>query len=217
LLFQALDVQTAGYVLGRPPDLPASIFDDGGNPPRRFGNVSEAEAWLIPLLHSCHHFTARASAFKYLPRAPTVSDFLLEQGRHVARLSQWLEILDHNMLSVRPGTVQQVSTRSYSHALMLRAQCLNTIIYASTILSAYEAAHDIHDSRFTQIVEDVDAAVSHNEGMADGLHQYRPGPGILQSLFFTAIKYRHSARRRRAIELLQRTGLEGPWTANCFQ
>jgi hypothetical protein len=57
----------------------------------------------------------------------------------------------------------------------------------------------------------VGAAVSNNEGITDGLHQYRPGPGILQSLFFTAIKYRHSARRRRAVELLRRTGLEGPW------
>jgi hypothetical protein len=38
-----------------------------------------------------------------------------------------------------------------------------------------------------------------------------PGPGILQTLFFTAIKYRHSAHRRRAVELLGRTGLEGPW------
>jgi hypothetical protein len=27
----------------------------------------------------------------------------------------------------------------------------------------------------------------------------------------TAIKYRHSARRRQAVELLRSTGLEGPW------
>jgi hypothetical protein len=31
-LFQALDMHTAGYVIGRPPDLPASVFDLTGNP-----------------------------------------------------------------------------------------------------------------------------------------------------------------------------------------
>jgi hypothetical protein len=211
LLFQALDVQTAGYVLGRPPDLPTSMFDDGRTRSRPFGSVSEAEARLIPLLHSCYHFTAHASAFKYLSHPSIASDVLIEQGRHIARLSQWLEILDHDVLSVRPSAALRMSAKTYSHALMLRAQCLSTIVYASTLLSAHEAAYDLHASRFTQIIEDVATALSNHQDTMTDLHQYRPGPGILQSLFLTAIKYRHSAQRRKAVELLRRSGLEGPW------
>jgi hypothetical protein len=221
LLFQALDVQTAGYVLGRPPDLPTIIFNEVRDRSRRFENVSEAEAWLIPLLHSCYHFTARASAFKYLPHSPTASDLLLEQGRHIARLSQWLEILDRNLLSVQPGAVQQLSTKSYSHALMLRAQCLGTLIYASNVLSPYEASYDLHASRFTQIVEDVATALSNSSDTMTDLHQYRPGPGILQSLFLTAIKYRHSARRRQAADrppsCCEGLAWKAPGTASCLQ
>jgi hypothetical protein len=56
-------------------------------PSRQFASVSEAEARLLPLLHSCYHFTARATAFKYLPHAPSASDLLLEQGHHLALLS----------------------------------------------------------------------------------------------------------------------------------
>ncbi len=41
--------------------------------------------------------------------------------------------------------------------------------------------------------------------------QYSLEPGILQPLFFTAIKYRHSAWRRNAIQLLRKVGREGPW------
>lgn len=211
LLFEALDVQTAGYVLGRPPDLPTSVFDRAGNRSEKLGSVNEAEARLVPLLHSCYHFTAHATAFKYLPHAPNASVLLLEQGRHLAHLSQWLEILDRNVLSVQPGAVQQLATKSYSHALMLRAQCLGNLVYASTVLSPYEASYDLHTSRFTQIVEDVATALTnHPDTMAD-IHQFRPGPGILQALFFTAIKCRHSALRRHAVDLLRRAGLEGPW------
>lgn len=41
--------------------------------------------------------------------------------------------------------------------------------------------------------------------------KFRPGLGIIQPLLFTALKYRHGTWRRRAIALLLRADIEGPW------
>jgi hypothetical protein len=158
------------------------------------------------VLHSCYHFNARASPFKYLPRASIPSDILIEQGLHIANLSQWLEVLDHDVLAFRPGAVQKLSAKTHSHTLILQAQCLSTTIYASTVLSPDETSYDFYGPRYRQIIGDVAIALGNHQDTNIYLHQRRPGPGIVEPLFLTAIKYRYSTRRRQAVELLRRTG-----------
>ena len=70
-------MQTASYVFGCPPTLPATLFDNARNHLQQFATVSKAETRLI--------------------HASIPSDIFIEQGRHIANLSQWLEILDHDV------------------------------------------------------------------------------------------------------------------------
>ena len=151
-------MQTSSYVLGCPPNLPATLFENAGILLPPFTTISEAETRLVEVLHSCYHFNARASPLKYLPRASITPDIIIGQGRHIANLSQWLEILDHDVLAFQPGAVQKLS-KTHSRALILRAQCFNTVIYASTVLYPDETSYDFHGPRFRRIIEDVAIAL----------------------------------------------------------
>ena len=130
---------------------------------------------------------------------------------HIAYLTQWLEALHRDLLGGQAGLVQAPSLIAYSHALVLRAQCLITIVYLSTVLSPKEAAYDVHDLRFRRIIEDVATVLDQDRSSVPGPGQYCLEPGVLQPLFFTAIKYRHSVLRRKAVELIRKVGREGPW------
>jgi hypothetical protein len=82
-----------------------------------------------------------------------------EQGRHIVNLSQWLEILDHDVLAFQPSAVQKLSAKTHSHALMLRAKCLSSTFHASTVLSLDKASYDFHGLCFRQIIEDIAIAL----------------------------------------------------------
>lgn len=211
LLIYTMDIQTTSYVLDKPPDLPplnsALTACDHSN----MKSVKDAWLLLVPLLHSCYHFTAHASQYKYLPRHAISQDIFVEQGRHIAQLSLWLAKLDHDILSPRARNVSNLAVHSYTHALMLRILCVSTMIYASTVLSPYETVYDNHASSFQQIVTDVTAVLGTTPKSPTDLGQFRPGPGIIQPLFFTAMKYRHSQWRRLAIDVLKRAGRERPF------
>jgi hypothetical protein len=85
------------------------------------------------------------------------------------------------------------------------------IITASIILSPLETEYDSHASSFQQVIENSAKAIGGNQQNIGSQGQFSAGPGIYHPLFFTALKFRHSKLRRKAIKLLHEAGREGPW------
>lgn len=206
LMFMTLDIQKASYALGQPPELSVSPQEPLQPKPSNIPDTRTAELQLVRLIHSCYHFTSQASHCKYLPRATIPPDLVFEQGRHIAKLSLWLNTLNQVIL-----TSHDPSTDTYHHALVLRSQCLSTLVYLSTILSPHECSYDVHAPHFQRVIQDAATVLAQDSVLSSPLRQFRPCPGIVQPLFFTAIKYRHSHWRRQAIEQLRRSGREGPF------
>lgn len=211
LMFMTLDIQTASYALGQPPCLSVSAHEDPPHTSLNTRNINEAGRYIVRLIHSCYHFTAHASESKYLPRPAVPSELVLEQGRHIANLSLWIHILNKALLFPDPNPGDNLSPDTHCHALILRTQCLSTLIYVSTVLNPEECSYDLHGPQFQQIIRDAATILAQDSGSSSPLRQFRPSPGIVQPLFFTAIKYRHGLWRRQAVELLRRSGREGPF------
>jgi Fungal specific transcription factor domain len=214
LMFMTLDIQKASYVLGQPPDLSVSCLQN--LPPVSSGvpNINETELHLVRLIHSCYHFTAHASQFKYLSRALIPAELIQEQSRHIVMLSLWLDNINRDFLPDHPDSRQKLSPDAHCHALVLRSQCLSTLVYLSTVLSAQESSYDVHALRFQRIIRDAATVLTRASGVSSQLPHIRPCPGIIQPLFFTTMKYRHENWRQQAIGLLRRAGREGPFDGN---
>ena len=210
-LFRALDTHRSSYVLGRPPEMPSSFFDSGLDRPLPIERLGISSMRLVPLMHSCYHFIAKASECRDLSSASLLPEILVEQGRRVAELSSWLKTLEEHTLPTRTDTVHKSLSGVSRHTMMLRAQCLIMIIIIFTITSPFETTYDVFAPQFQQIVQHSAVALGDNRDYLNGLGQFYAVPGITQPLFFTALKYRHSAWRRQAIQLLRGAGREGPW------
>jgi hypothetical protein len=211
LMFLTLDIQKASYILSQPPDLDALSDQDLRLVSSNTWSVTGAEFQLVRLIHTSYHFTAQASQFKYLPRAAVPCDLVFKQGLLIAKLSIWLDILNQNFSSNQVDSAHKLSSEGFYHTLILRSQCLSTLVYLSTVLSPHECSYDIHGPRFQRIVQDAGTILSNDGGSVPELRQFRPSPGIIQPLFLAATKYRHAVWRRRAIELVRRAGREGPF------
>ncbi|GKU15149.1 unnamed protein product, partial [Fusarium langsethiae] len=202
-LFCKLDLHVATYGVSNPPHLPPlpAITTDimTSLPPDRS---------LYKILHSCYHFTARAHQYKYASRRIMPHDLLIEQGRQLGTLKQWLS---HNSLP-SPWDVE-----SDESLLVLRAQCLTALIHASTILEPRETSYDYYGPDFEEIVTTIEALLMskcHQQDSQYGnLPSFIPEMGIIPPLYFTAKKYRNSYWRRKAFRLIGKCGKEGPWCA----
>ena len=126
----------------------------------------------------------------------------MEQGRHIATLTDWL------------ATYDQGSQDSVPELPVLRAQCLSTLIYVSTILCPYEITYDLYTTHFRYIIEIAEKIVhERNTESPPILQHFKIQPGLIQPVYLTAMKCRDPQVRRRAVRLLSRLGVEGPWDA----
>ena len=149
---QALDLQTASYVLSRPPDLPCTFQTEILRPSTRFLVPNDAHTMLLSLLHTCYYFTSQAVSYKYLHYSMVPPDLVIEQGRYIAILLEWLAQFELNF-STGSTTAGITSDRSRRSFLVLWVQCLRTRIHVSTILSPHEKAYDAYAKSFEQILE----------------------------------------------------------------
>ncbi|KAH7250928.1 hypothetical protein BKA59DRAFT_122921 [Fusarium tricinctum] len=202
-LFQKLDLHVATYGVCNPPHLPplSAIKTDSiiSLPPDRS---------LYKILHSCYHFTARAHQYKYTNRRLTPPELLIEQGRQIGTMKQWLSL---NTVS-SPG-----NTESDESLLVLRTQCLAALIHASTILEPRETSYDFYGPDFEEIVTTAKALLMskcyQQDSRYDSLPSFIPEMGIIHPLYLTAKKYRNAYWRRKALQLIRKCGREGPWCA----
>jgi Fungal specific transcription factor domain len=209
LTFMTLDIQKASFALGQSPDLAVYNREPIAHDPSGVQNIHEAEQQLVRLIHSCYHFTAQASDYKYTKCVQ--SGLTVQQGRHIAALSLWLERFSRELLPTSPDSSHRLSSDTQYHALVLRSQCLSTLIYLCTVLGPHEKSYDLHGESFQRIVRDATIVLANGSGAPTELQQFSPSPGMIQPLFLTATKYRHGLWRRQAIELLRQSGREGPF------
>lgn len=205
-IFQKLDLQVATYALGMGPLLPSvnvGKLEDRETEPM---TMQMADKTLFQALHAAYRFCARAAEYKYKVNAPERDFLVVEQDRNIASLNAWLAWYQKGY---------QSSGRWFSDAdrlqgLVLQAQCLSALIYASNILDPYETAYDKYAPHFQRIVQCVEQVLDANKSPIN-LPTFNPEIGIIQPLYLTAVKYRHSRWRSKAIALLSRCGREGPW------
>ena len=188
---QSLDLQAAWYVLSDPPRLPPSVEPWEGV--QLNSDAATIEASTISLLHNCYHFTSRAGKFKYRLRGDQPAALILEQNRYIAALTGWL------------ATYNEMSTgskRSLVKCSVLRAQCLSTLIYVSTILCPHEITYDLYSAHFQKIVQLSEGIVAlSGNAQSSPLQHFKIQPDLFQALYLTAMKCRDSQLRRRAVQL----------------
>ncbi|KAI1044235.1 hypothetical protein LB505_008639 [Fusarium chuoi] len=206
LLLKKLDLHVATYAVSHPPNLPMKPFVMGeilqSYPP---------DGSLFKILHSTYHFTAKAFRYKYTSRRTIPPELLIEQGRQLANLKQWLSL---NEVSPTSDTEQHESL------IVLRSQCLAALINAATILEPRETAYDCYSPEFEEIITSIGALLL-SKGLrgvprretSDWLPSFVPEMGIIHPLYFTAKKYRSPFWRRKALSLILKSGKEGPWCA----
>lgn len=203
-LFEKLDLHTATYVLTRSPDLPSL------QPATPHSTTLSPDRVLCRILHACYHFISTARQYKYTNLSLIPSNILIEQGRHLGNLQWWLSC--HQLDPSRP-----VIDPQNEQLIILRAQSLAGLIHCATVLQPYESAYDSYDREFKEILKlaealfDMQPEAMNPPGYYGGLPHFAPEMGIIQPLFLTALKYRHPFWRRKALDLLQKSGREGPW------
>ncbi|KAJ3455037.1 hypothetical protein MRS44_013637 [Fusarium solani] len=140
-LFQKLDLHIATYDVGIAPHLPPqpliAIEDVLSDPP---------DQSLSRVLHSCYHFISAAYPYKYTSRRIIPPELLIEQGRQLSNMRQWLA---NNQVPSSPTPNTHVQDESL---FVLRAQCISALVYASTVLDPWETALDCFGPEFEEIV-----------------------------------------------------------------
>jgi hypothetical protein len=66
-------------------------------------------------------------------------------------------------------------------------------------------------SNFSAIVEDAEIVLQHHLSGGHGYFNFSLDLGVIQPLYFTAIKCRELRNRKKAVDLLSRSGREGPF------
>ncbi|EXJ70711.1 uncharacterized protein A1O5_05701 [Cladophialophora psammophila CBS 110553] len=204
-LFGKLDLQVITYALGNAPELQCPVAAPGMDGDVTMFTPRKADRTLFRTLHSCYSFATRAAEYKYLPRAASREVLVLDQSRHIAELNKWLSC--YRQYSKMGHGISAVNGL---HGLVLQAHCLSALIYVSNILEPFETAYDKYALQFQQLVECVERAMRAKPAEAE-MPTFNAEMGIIQPLFFTAIKYRDSTWRLKAISLLEECGREGPW------
>ncbi|CVK85210.1 uncharacterized protein FPRN_06913 [Fusarium proliferatum] len=161
---------------------------------------------LYSILHASYRFISSALPYKYAHPSQIPSDLLIEQGRCRGNLQQWL-------LSNQLDPQYSISDPQNEQLVVLRMQCYAALIYVSNTLQPFETAFDSYALEFQEIIASAKAIldIRSSDKSSNSLSMFTPEMGIIQPLFFATLKYRNSFWRRQALDLLKKSGREGPW------
>ena len=208
MLFRIRDVHISSFKW----DYTTSLTNTGVLPSYiRFSDLDTASLVLYQILGACSAWVADVFRLQYFPALHQAS-LLVEQGKHIAALSMWLEQFSTKLIPIRDN-----SGGSYEHALRMRTTCTSWLIRLSHVLDIHETSYDIQASRFEQIVLDAEQVTSIQKQRRTFASQSSAnercvlGAGLVEPLFLVAAKYRHTLWRRRAIVCLEHAGLELPF------
>lgn len=173
-------------------------------------DLADAELRLIAILDTCIRFIGQAS-LKAATFQIDVDDFV-EQVRLETRLDVWRQQLDK--LVERMKTTGKSVKQNALHLLMVHYKVI--YIWLRVCTTAGELATDAYQSDFEELMSHAEQVVKPGVGMPV------PQPPLvsfdiqtLGPLYYTALKCRHAATRKRALAMLQfAPRREGLWNAH---
>lgn len=147
MIFRIRDVHISSFKwdyttsLTKPGTLPSCVT---------FSDLDTASSVLYQILGACSTWVADVFRLQYLSALHRTS-LLIEQDRHIAALSMWLE-----QVSTKLALFQDSSDGNHEHALRMRMTCMSWLTRLSHVLDKHETSYDIQASRFEQIVLDAE-------------------------------------------------------------
>ncbi|PNP76683.1 hypothetical protein FNYG_10102 [Fusarium nygamai] len=199
MLFEKLNLHSVTYATSL--DIP--LTGESNKPSSALMSPDRA---LYSILHASYRFISSAFPYKYVHRTQIPSDLLIEQGRCRGNLQQWLS---YNQLDPQ----HNISDPQNEQLLVLRMQSYTALIYVSNALQPFETAYDNYALEFQEIIASAKAVlgIRSSDKSSNSLPLFTPEMGIIQPLFFATLKYRNSFWRKRGLDLLRKSGREGPW------
>lgn len=198
-----LDISASSFALELSPRLPRLVMSDSRNVIDGH-RTSNEELRVLTSLHASYAFLHEASRFKYVPTRFRPLGIEIDQRRHIGNLLSVLKSIGSN-----PGSGVMHSNH---RTTALRAQCHSCLIWVSTILDPRECAYDSYTQLFRTIVNDAKMSINHTISSSEKLSsKFIADLGIVQPLWFTASKSRDLETRLEAIELLRKSGTNGPF------
>ncbi|KAF5687111.1 transcriptional regulatory moc3 [Fusarium circinatum] len=198
-LFEKLNLHSVTYATSL--DIPLT-----GEVNKPSSDLMSPDRALYSILHTSYRFISSALPYKYAHPTQIPSDLLIEQGRCRGNLQQWLSSKQLNpRLSISDPQNEQL--------LVLRMQCYTAFIYVSNALQPFETVYDHYALEFQEIIASAKAVldIRSSDEASSSLPLFTPEMGIIQPLFFATLKYRNSFWRKQALNLLGKSGREGPW------
>jgi hypothetical protein len=196
-VFARLDIQGAHFGTISPQfKLSTSALHDTLQIPAFFADLQEARTYLDILMNNIVRFLTIEPEKRLAPLPQTVQhrDLLLD------RLTEWSHALSPFKARTNPKSSQMLSLLTL-HRLHLHLT-LSTCFLASTT----EVAYDAHHLEFQLLLDSASACLSHP------LPSISLDIGVIQPLYYTAIRCRDPQTRRRALALLWATPhREGMW------
>ena len=193
-----MDISTASYALGLPPRLPRVAA-------RLMSGDRSLEQRALVALHAGFGFAAEYNQWRYVSSHLRPTHMLFNQGR----LTEQLFRLNEDLSTATTALTKTELTRTHS----LRAQCLACLIYIACLFQPRESSYDRFTSTFASIVECAENFNASRFKIPNSSVNLSLELGVVQPLYFTALKCRDGQVRRRAINLLSQQGREGPFDA----
>ena len=171
------------------------------------------------ILYDCFNFFSEIlEEQRSNPSISTAPATVLRQGKLIACLNRWLTAYDDLVSTAGESSGSSAlsltsATRRLRHLLVLRAQCLGTLIPLSIMVPSSQMVYDDYLEQFTGIVEcaEIVLAAQPEKSPTSPQKAFSPSLGLIQMLSYTARKCREPIVRRSAISLLLRVGIEGPF------
>ena len=203
-----LDIGTASYALGIQPRLPSLTEKLSNDHSLRPNDFSYVERRVLKTLHSSYAFASTHNRWRYVPNKFVPKDTFIGQSQICADLFQ--RIQEVGLLAAELDTAQVL------RALILRAQCSVCLIYLQRLLEPLETGYDRFQASFRSAVEDAKIVMNTRPVQTHSYIDCSLDLGVIQPLYFTAIKCRDLVTRLEAVKLLQMTGREGPFDGKKF-
>ena len=199
-----LDISTASYALGlelRLPTLATNKVQDSDTALN--DNATTIEHRTLTTLHSSYAFASKHYHWRYVPHKFVPRKGFVNQNYVCTELFQRIQEIG--------AAIPKLDHTQISRAYILRAQCSTCLIYCQNLLEPREMGYDRFWNSFSTIVEDAEIVLQNQSSVLQDYFNISLDLGVIQPLYFTAIKCRDLKTRTEAVELLKRSGRDGPF------
>lgn len=194
--------------------LPFRAFGEGSTEISTFTSLEDGRIRLYELINTVIRFI-RAGRAKSNKGEIEVSD-LIEKIRHERQMERWYSCL-MQFVSATEASDKLVDAAAIN---IMKLHYRTIYVFLSVCLSLDESATDLHTPDFEEIINLGELIVStpSSPGQSRSSSEQRSFSfemGIIPSLYFTTIKCRNPALRRRSLTVLRKAPLrEGLWMSH---